>query len=62
MRWNTERWSDYKARMFEWHKRFAWDPVFCHSTRKTVWLEFVERKAVDYSGYEQEFAWMYREI
>lgn len=61
MKWHSESFGDYRERMFEWHRYFAWFPVFCYETRRTVWLEYVQRKAIDYSGYLEEFSFEYKE-
>lgn len=34
--------AKYRA-LHQWHKWFAWHPVYCHP-EKCVWLETVERK------------------
>lgn len=62
MRWNSESVGDEHARLRKRHRWFAWYPVFCYSSRKTVWLEFVLRRGVDYSMYFGEFEFEYKEL
>ena len=45
----------------EWHRWFAWKPVTLLGDRKTVWLEFIERRK-DFNEEWKTYHWEYREI
>jgi hypothetical protein len=42
----------FKEKNTEWHRWFAWHPVFCSNTRSIfsslVWLTYVERRWVPF--------------
>lgn len=57
-----ETWEEEKERKSQWHRWFAWKPVYIanHDCR---WLEFVERKGEYCSGYDSDYwNWIYRSI
>ncbi len=60
MNWHTESFGDWQARASRWHKFFAWYPVWSLSDRRTYWLQIVNRRLTDYSGYTGTCHWDYK--
>jgi len=47
-----------RRRLEKWHRWFAWYPVRV-DRRTLVWLEFVNRKAGEFSIYDSVSYWLY---
>lgn len=55
MKWQSESIGDAFKRLSEWHRVFAWLPVWCRQARRTVWLEPVRRRAINLCAGEWDY-------
>lgn len=54
MRWKYETWRQRAIRCGNWHKWFAWHPVYSEDG-DAYWLEYVQRKEII-----NIFGWVYQ--
>ena len=62
MCWKFETQEEYRARIAEWHRVFAWWPVVVSPGRK-CWLMWVEQRAHYWHSRRFDgFTWEYRNV
>lgn len=57
-----EQWPEYKERMENWHRIFAWVPHYCPDIDRCIWLEHIWRRGEFHSySYDPYWSWEYQQ-